>query len=58
VLQNLIVNHHGELDKAALRRPMLPEPLAFSIMNLSDAGLMQAWRVIDQAPASGEERTS
>lgn len=33
---------------------MLPEALALSIMDLLDARLEQAWRLIDQGPA-GEE---
>ena len=27
ILQHFIVSHHGDLDKGALRRPMLPEVL-------------------------------
>ena len=51
------MSHHGELEKGALKQPMLPEALAFSIMDLLDARLEQAWRLIDQAPA-GEEWTA
>lgn len=50
VLQHLIVSHHGELDRGALKEPMLPETLTFSIMDLLDARLEQAWTLIDQAP--------
>ena len=57
VLQHLIVSHHGEIQKGALRTPMFPEALALSIMDLIDARLEQAWRLIDQAPA-GEEWTA
>lgn len=52
VLQHLIVSHHGEIEKGALRAPMFPEALALSIMDLLDARLEQAWRVIDQGPPS------
>lgn len=54
VLQHLIVSHHGELDKGALKQPMLPEALAVSIMDLLDARLEQAWTLIDQAPEEEE----
>jgi len=54
VLQHLIVSHHGELDKGALKQPMLPEALAISIMDLLDARLEQAWTLIDQAPKDEE----
>jgi 3'-5' exoribonuclease len=54
VLQHLIVSHHGELDKGALKQPMLPEALAVSIMDLLDARLEQAWTLIDQAPKDEE----
>jgi len=54
MLQHLIVSHHGEIEKGALRAPMFPEALALSIADLLDARLEQAWRLIDQAPASEE----
>jgi len=54
VLQHLIVSHHGELDKGALKQPMLPEALAISIMDLLDARLEQAWTLIDQGPKDEE----
>jgi 3'-5' exoribonuclease len=51
------VSHHGDLDKGALRRPMLPEALALSLLDLMDARMEQAFRLIASAPA-GEEFTS
>jgi 3'-5' exoribonuclease len=57
MLQHLIVSHHGEIEKGALRVPMFPEALALSMADLLDARLEQAWRLIDQEPA-GEEWTS
>ena len=57
LLQHLIVSHHGDLEKGALRTPMFPEALALSIMDLLDARLEQAWRIIDQG-SSGEEWTA
>ena len=51
------VSHHGDLDKGALRRPMLPEALALSLLDLMDARMEQVFRLIDSAPA-GEEFTS
>jgi 3'-5' exoribonuclease len=56
MLQHLIVSHHGEIEKGALRAPMFPEAIALSIADLLDARLEQAWRLIDQGPA-GEEWT-
>jgi 3'-5' exoribonuclease len=56
-LQHLIVSHHGEIEKGALRTPMFPEALALSIMDLLDARLEQAWRLIDQVPADEEWTT-
>jgi 3'-5' exoribonuclease len=56
ILQHLLVSHHGDLDKGALRRPMLPEAFAFSLLDLMDARLEQAFRLIDSAP-SGDEFT-
>jgi len=57
MLQHLIVSHHGEIAKGALRAPMFPEALALWIADLLDARLEQAWRLIDQGPA-GEEWTA
>ncbi len=57
ILQHFIVSHHGDLDKGALRRPMVPEAIALSILDLMDARLEQVFRLIDSAPA-GEEFTS
>ena len=57
ILQHLIVSHHGEIGKGALRAPMFPEALVLSIIDLLDARLEQAWRLIDQTPA-GEEWTA
>jgi len=54
MLQHLIISHHGEIEKGALRAPMFPEALALSIADLLDARLEQAWRLIDQAPAAEE----
>ena len=54
VLQHLLVSHHGDLDKGALRRPMLPEALAFSLLDLMDARLEQAFRLIDAVPSADE----
>lgn len=51
VLQHLIVSHHGDLDKGALRLPMMPEAMALNLMDLLDARMEQAFRLIDQAPA-------
>jgi 3'-5' exoribonuclease len=57
MLQHLIVSHHGEVEKGALRGPMFPEALALSLADFLDARLEQAWRLIDQGPA-GEEWTA
>ena len=54
VLQHLIVSHHGELDRGALKEPMLPEALAVSIMDLLDARLEQAWTLIDRGETDEE----
>jgi 3'-5' exoribonuclease len=54
MLQHLIVSHHGEIEKGALRAPMFPEAFALSIMDLLDARLEQAWRLIDLAPEDEE----
>src|SRR6516164_11129016 len=55
--RDLIVSHHGEIEKGALRAPMFPEALALWIADLLDARLEQAWRLIDQGPV-GEEWTA
>ena len=57
VLQHLLVSHHGDLDKGALRLPMLPEAFALSLLDLMDARLEQTFRLIDSAP-TGEEFTA
>jgi 3'-5' exoribonuclease len=57
ILQHFIVSHHGDLDKGALRRPMLPEALALSFLDLMDARMEQVFRLIASTPA-GEEFTS
>jgi 3'-5' exoribonuclease len=57
ILQHFIVSHHGDLDKGALRRPMLPEAFALSLLDLMDARMEQVFRLIASAPA-GEEFTS
>ena len=54
ILQHLIVSHHGEIEKGALRAPMFPEALTLWIADLLDARLEQAWRLIDQRPESEE----
>jgi len=54
ILQHLIVSHHGEIEKGALRAPMFPEALTLWIADLLDARLEQAWRLIDQGPESEE----
>ncbi len=54
ILQHLLVSHHGDLDKGALRLPMLPEAFALSLLDLMDARLEQAFRLIDSAPAEEE----
>ena len=53
----MIVSHHGELENGALRPPMFPEAFALFVMDLLDARLDQAWRLIDQT-AEGEEWTA
>lgn len=49
ILQHLIVSHHGDPDKGALRRPMFPEALALSLLDLIDARMEQVFGVIDSA---------
>jgi 3'-5' exoribonuclease len=50
VLQHLIVSHHGDLDKGALRLPMMPEAIALNLIDLLDARMDQVFRCVDQAP--------
>ena len=38
ILQHFSVSHHGDLDKGALRRPMLPEAFALSLLDLRTRG--------------------
>jgi 3'-5' exoribonuclease len=57
ILQHLLISHHGDLDKGALRLPMLPEAFALSLLDLMDARLEQAFRLIDSAPG-GEQFTA
>ena len=57
VLQHLIVSHHGEIDKGAMRQPAFPEAFLLHYLDEIDARLEQAWRLIDQGPA-GEEWTA
>jgi 3'-5' exoribonuclease len=54
VLQHLIVSHHGDLDKGALRLPMMPEAMALNLIDLLDARMEQAFRLIGQAPADDQ----
>ncbi len=56
MLQHLIVSHHGEIENGALRVPAFPEAFTLFAMDLLDARLEQAWRLIDQGGA-GEEWT-
>jgi 3'-5' exoribonuclease len=57
MLQHLIISHHGEIDKGALRRPASPEAILLHYLDEIDARLEQAWRLINQGPA-GEEWTA
>jgi 3'-5' exoribonuclease len=57
MLQHIVVSHHGEIEKGALRQPVFPEALLFHYLDEIDARLEQAWRLIDQSPA-GEEWTA
>jgi len=54
VLQHLIVSHHGDLDKGALRLPMMPEAIALNLMDLLDARMEQVFRLIEESPAEEE----
>ena len=56
ILQHFLVSHHGDLDKGALRRPMFPEAFVLSLIDLLDARMEQAYRLIDSVP-SGDEFT-
>ncbi len=57
ILQHLIISHHGEVEKGALRLPMFPEAIVLHYLDELDARLEQTWRIIDQTPA-GEELTA
>ena len=54
VLQHLIVSHHGEVEKGALREPMVAEAVVLHALDELDARLEQLWRVIDQTPPGDE----
>jgi len=54
LLQHLIVSHHGEMEKGALREPMLAEAVVLHALDELDARLEQVWRVIDEAPPGDE----
>jgi 3'-5' exoribonuclease len=54
MLQHLIASHHGDPDKGALRRPMTPEAIAVSILDLLDARLEQGFSVLSQIAADQE----
>ena len=51
MLEHLVVSHHGDPDKGALRRPMTPEAIALSILDLLDARLAQSFSVLAQTTA-------
>ena len=55
LLQHLIVSHHGEIDKGALRQPAFPEAFVLHYLDEIDARLEQAWRLIDQGPDGEDE---
>jgi 3'-5' exoribonuclease len=57
ILQHLIVSHHGEVAKGALRALMVPEVIALHYLDEMDARLEQAWRKIDQTP-DGDQWTA
>jgi len=57
ILQHLIISHHGEVEKGALRLPMFPEAIVLHYLDELDARLEQTWRIIDQTPA-GEKLTA
>ena len=44
LLQHLIVSHHGEIEKGALREPMLAEAVVLHALDELDARLEQVWR--------------
>jgi 3'-5' exoribonuclease len=54
LLQHLIVSHHGEVEKGALREPMLAEAVVLHALGELGARLERVWRVIDQAPPGDE----
>ena len=44
------MSHHGDLDKGALRLPMIPEAIGLNLIDLLDARMEQVFRCVDQAP--------
>jgi 3'-5' exoribonuclease len=54
VLQHLVVSHHGDPEKGALRRPMTPEAITLSILDLLDARLEQAFGILSQTALDQE----
>jgi 3'-5' exoribonuclease len=50
MLQHLVISYHGDPEKGALRRPMTPEAVALSILDLLDARLAQVFSVLAQTP--------
>ncbi|MHB8413225.1 MAG: 3'-5' exoribonuclease YhaM family protein [Candidatus Acidiferrales bacterium] len=54
LIQHLVISHHGEIENGALREPMFPEAIALHYLDVLDARLEQAWRLIDQTTASEE----
>jgi hypothetical protein len=50
MLQHLVVSHHGDPENGALRRPMTPEAVALSVLDLLDARLAQVFSVLAQTP--------
>jgi 3'-5' exoribonuclease len=54
ILQHFVVSHHGELDKGALRTPMFPEAQVLNLIDLIDARLEQAFRLLDQTGQDAE----
>jgi 3'-5' exoribonuclease len=54
MLHHLVVSHHGDPEKGALRRPMTPEAITLSILDLLDARLAQAYSILEQTPPDQE----
>jgi 3'-5' exoribonuclease len=54
LLQHLIVSHHGEIEKGALREPMVAEAVVLHALDELDACLEQVSWLIDLAPAGAE----